>query len=123
LDDDDPLALVLGALTNDQGGVEGGPGGDAAEDALPLGQLATEGVGICFCYWDHLIHQIHPQHIGDEPRTNALEIVEAGGLTAEDGAGGGFHRDNFEVGLLLLEVASGPGQGAPVPTPTTSTSS
>ena len=74
-EDDDVLARVLGPLGHLDGRPQGRAGGNADEDALgPADELAG-GKRIFVLDRDDLVIDLGVQHVGDEARADALDLV------------------------------------------------
>jgi len=78
------LAGVLGSLGEADGGPGGGATADAAHQAFLAGEASRGLQGVFIPYRNDLVDDVQVEHLGDKPRTDALNCVFAG---LERGAG------------------------------------
>ena len=109
---DDGLALVLGALGKLDARPDSRTGGNAHEHTLAMADKFSRSKGVVIRNGDDLVINAGIQHVRHKARTNALDLVRTRSALAQDRGGGGFHGDDLDSGLALLEELARAGQRA-----------
>src|SRR3954453_19279457 len=111
-DDDDQLALVLGALGNFQRRYHRGAGGDPDKESLFFGKAARHVDGFVVRNGDDFIDVVPAKNAGDKSCANALDLVRGRLASGENGAVSRLDCDSFEGRLLGLDVFADTGDGS-----------
>ena len=69
------------------------------------------GKGVVVVHRDDLVVDLSVQHVGDEARADALDLVGAGDAGGQHGGGLGLHGDYLDGGVLFLQELTGAGDG------------
>ena len=119
---DNGLPGVFGALSELHRRPHRRAGGDAGKDALFPCQRAGLGEGVLSGDGDDLVYHAQVEDLRHIVRADALQGMRPCVSLRQQRRGGGFHANEVDGWVVLLEVAPYAGDRAPVPMPATKTS-
>ena len=111
-EDDDGLARVLRALGQLHGGMQGRTGGDADQHALFSADELAGGKGVFIGDGKDLVIDPGVEHIGDEARADALDLMCARNALGQDRGAFRLDGDDLDGRVACLEIAADAGDGA-----------
>src|SRR4029077_7879716 len=108
----DQLPGIFRTLADLDGGEDGGPGGDAHEQAFFDGETPGHEDGVFAGDLDDLGNVVGAEDFGNEAGADALNFMRAGSATRKDCAFFRFDCDGLEARLFRTDVFGHAGDGA-----------